>query len=525
MAIASIARAWPRLPYRQHRDDARGRRFPGQGAGRQGNVPGSTPDLIRVAVIGGGLAGLTATYELERRARLDFLPLEIRLYEAEERFGGAIRSERVLDYLLEHGPASFSTTDDGVLRLAVELGLQRELVPAHVERGVSIRWQGAWHAMPPGLSRCTDNGRRALLRSTLLSSRGKLRVALESQIPARRRNSHETAAGFVTRRFGRQMLERVGEPLLASQHFGGPAELNAHYVLSELVQLERSDGCVRKGLRRLQQRDEERFGIAKKILRSPQASFREGMQMLIDAMTAAVQRGDTGALQHGQRVTGIRPAGDPLGSAAYALEIEGGEPWVAEVCVLAAPARVSARLVRDFAPEVADGLDAIPHASSLAVYLGFDNAASTRLPEAMNCLIPRAEGRVALSCALVHQEFDFRTPPGAALVRVQMGGSRHPALIDWDDDTAVRAARKEVAELFDVRAEPSLARVVRRPRAHPQHLVDHRKRLNALERELSFHSGLLLTGAALHGSSVCQVIDGGRATAATVADMARSLLA
>lgn len=503
----------------------RSRCFPGQDAGRWGNVPGSTPDLVRVAVVGGGLAGLTVTHELVRRARIDFLPLEIRLYEAEERFGGAIRSERSQDFLCEHGAASFSTTDDGVLRLVAELGLQGELIAAHAERGVSIWWNNAWHPMPPGLSRGTDNGRRALLRNTLLSSRAKLRVALEAQVPIRRRSVHETVAGFVTRRFGRQMLERVGEPLLAARHYGDPAALSVSYAFPELVALERSHGSVRKGLRRLDQRDEDRFGIPKKIVRSPEASFRDGMQVLVDGVAAAVRRGDTGALQCGGRLVGIRPAGDPLGAAAYALEIEGGEPWIADVCVLAVPARVTARLVRSFAPEVADGLDAIPHSSSLAVSLGYDRAAGAGFPEAMCCLVPGIQGRVALSCELVHQEFDYRTPAGAALVRVHMGGARNPALVDWDDDTAVRAARKEVAELFGVRAEPVLAKVARRPRGHPQHLVDHAARVRAIEHELEFHSGLLLTGAAIHGSSMAQVIDGSRATAATVADMARSLLA
>lgn len=490
-------------------------------------MSGSTPDLVRVAVIGGGLAGLTATYEVIRRTRIDFLPLEIRLYEAEDRLGGAIRSEQRDGFLIEHGPESFSTVADGALRLVVELGLRRELIPAHVERGASIWWKGDRHAMPPGLSLANGHGsgRRALLRNKLLGARGRLRAALEPAVPARRRKTHETVAGFVTRRFGRQMLERVAEPMASAALLGDADELDMSYAFPELVELERRHGSVSAGLRHLHDPDAHRFGLPMKAVRSPRASFRQGMQVLVDALATAVRRSDTDALLCGHRVERISPAGDPLGAAAYAVHTEDGASWTADICVLALPARVTSRLLRSFAPEVADGLEAIPHASSLAVHLGYGRTGAAGLPEQTACLVPRSQGRTAVSCALVHREFDYRTPAGAALVRVSMGGPRNPALIDWDDDTATRVARTEVAELLGVDAEPALVRVVRRPRGHPQHLVDHDARMRAIEHELGFHSGLLLAGSAIHGASVAHVIEGGRAVAATVTDVARTRLA
>jgi oxygen-dependent protoporphyrinogen oxidase len=220
----------------------------------------------------------------------------------------------------------------------------------------------------------------------------------------------------------------------------------------------------------------------------------------------------------------LRPAGDPVGAAAYALETADGESWVADICVLALPARVASRLVESFAPEVAEGLASIQHASSLAVHLGYGGRGKD-LPEATGCLVPHVQGRPTAACALVHQEFGFRAPPGAALLRVHMGGERKPPLVDWDDDSAVRVARKEVAELLGVTGEPLLAQVSRRPRGHPQYVVGHAKRIQRIEKELGFHPGLLIAGSSLYGVTVPDVIDNGRTTAGTISDMARTRLA
>lgn len=486
----------------------------------------STPDMIRVAVVGGGLAGLSVTYELVRRTRLDSLPLEIRLFEADQRFGGVVRSELIDGFLLEHGPSSFSTVDEAGLRLVAELGMQDQLIPARSERGALVWWDGKLHGMPPGLVPIGNGGgrRRALFTNTLLSARGKLRAGLEPAIPGRRRKADESIAAFVSRRFGRQMLERVGEPLLAGTVGGDPTVLGARHAAPEITELERQYGSISKGLQAVVQRDESRFGVPLKATRSAVVSFRGGMQVLVDAVAEAIRRNDTGALVCGRHVVGLRPAGDPMGAAAYALETEEGEPWVADICVLAVPARSALRLVNAFAPEVGEALSMIPHTSTIEVNLGYGRGVAADLPEATECLVPASQQRPMLGCTLAHREFDLRAPHGGALLRVRMGGARNPSLVDWEDATAIRAARQEVVEIFGIDDEPLLARVVRRRRAHPQYLVDHGARIEAIERELALNSGLLIAGRSLYGSAVSQVIANGRSTGSIAADLARTRL-
>ena len=493
-----------------------------------GIVAASTPDLLRVAIIGGGLAGLTTAYELIRLTRIDALPLEIRLYETDDVAGGAIHTERREGFLLERGADSFSTENPAGLLLAVELGLQDQLIPAHVERGVLIWWDDRCHPLPPGLSRLAEGRVRDLLRSSLLTRAGKIRASLERVEPRRQPRIDESISSFVTRRFGRQVLERVGDPMLAGFYRGDPDQLGIRYTFPELLELEQSYGSIAKGHRRALRANGagqgEFPGVPMKVTRSPVVSFRGGMQTLVDAIVEAIRRNDTGALQLGCRVRRLQPAGDPLGAAAYTVKAEHSEDWTADICVLAVPQRRAATLVKGFAPEVAKGLLCIPHASSLSVHLGYDQAAARKIPDTMGCLVPHSQGRPSLACWVVHRKLDFRAPPGAALLNVELGGERKPHFLDLKDRSAVRVARKEAETLLGFRAEPTLSVVRRWPGSHPQYNVDHAARIEEVERQLDFHSGLLIAGSSLYGAAIPDVIVNGRATARIISDLVQTRL-
>ena len=481
-----------------------------------------------MAIVGGGLAGLTTAYELIRLTRIDALPLELRLYESDETPGGTIGTERREGFLLERGADSFSTDNPAGLLLAVELGLQEQLIPAHVERGVLIWWDDRCHPMPPGLSRLADGQLRDLFRSSLLTRMGKFRASLERLEPRRQPRTDESISTFVTRRFGRQVLERVGDPMLAGFYRGDPEQLGVRYTFPELLELERSYGSITKGRRRAARANgagEGDFpGVPKKITRSPIVSFRGGMQTLVDALAGAIRRNDTGALRLGQRVKRLSPAGDPVGAAAYTVETNDSDAWTADICVLAVPQRKAASLVKGFAPEVAQGLLSVPHASSLSIYLGYDQRAAQSIPETMGCLVPHSQGRPSLACWVAHRKLDFRAPPGAALLNVELGGERKPHFLDLKDRSAVRVARREAATLLGVKAEPILSEVRRWPRSHPQYNVDHAERVQEVERQLDLHSGLLLAGSTLYGSAIPDVIDNGRATARIISDLVQTRL-
>jgi oxygen-dependent protoporphyrinogen oxidase len=332
----------------------------------------------------------------------------------------------------------------------------------------------------------------------------------------------------VTRRFGRQVLERVADPLLAGFYRGDPERLGIRYTFPELLELERTYGSIAKGHRRGLRAngvDQREFpGVPMKVTRSPIVSFRGGMQTFADAVAEAIRRNDTGALRLGCRVRSLRPAGDPVGAAAYTVKADQSEDWTADICVLAVPQRTAATLVKDFAPEVAKGLMSIPHASSLSVHLGYDQRAARNIPDTMGCLVPHSEGRPSLACWVSHRKLDFRAPPRAALLNVELGGERKSHFLDLRDRSAVRVARKEAEILLGFRADPTLTMVRRWPGSHPQYNVDHADRVEEVERQLDLHSGLLIAGSALYGVAIPDVIDNGRATARIISNLVQTRL-
>jgi oxygen-dependent protoporphyrinogen oxidase len=295
--------------------------------------------------------------------------------------------------------------------------------------------------------------------------------------------------------------------------------------------MERGSGSVAKGRRRFYSPVGDPNGgptfpgVPLKLTRSPLLSFRGGMRALVDGLAGAIRTNDIEALRPSCKVTRLLPAGDPLGAAAYSVESDDGECWIADLCVLALPGAVTANLIGEFAPEVAAELSAVPHASSLSVHLGYARGALRQVPETTGCLVPHSQGRPSLACTLVHARFDYRVPPHTGMVHLQFGGARKPDLLDWDDDAARRVARAEVETLLGIRADPLFAEVRRWRQAHPQYLVGHAAHIVAVEEELAHHSGLLLCGSALYGTTVADVIENGRATARTISDLARTRLA
>lgn len=490
------------------------------------------PERLRIAVVGGGLAGLSAAWELLADDDLD---AELRLFEAEAHLGGVIRTREHEGYLLESAADSFFTDKPGGLELAVELGLVDELIPVHSEHGVQIWWDDRLHPMPPGLSLVAPTRLRGLFESSLFTLGGKLRAALEPLVPARRR-ADESIASFVNRRFGGQMLERVGDPLLAGIHAGDPTMLSIHHTFPRLPELERKHGSVIRGLKRRRRAasrsaggdrpvdatNSTRIELREEIAGARFVSFRRGMQTLTDRLADAVRRADPEALRPSTAVVTLRPGnGNPARSGRFRLGLSDGSWWTADGCILAVPARAAAELTEGFDPVLAVELGAIPHASTLAVYLAYAPGAVGAMPAGTGCLIPHSQGHPVFAMSFLHRKLDGRTPEEGKLIRAFMGGMRKPELVRGRDATLVRIARDEAETLLGITATPLFSRVVRWPRAHPQYVVGHGQRVARIDERLAAWPGLHLAGASCRGVGIPDVIASGRAAARAVRDWRR----
>ncbi|HET9385185.1 MAG TPA: protoporphyrinogen oxidase, partial [Gemmatimonadales bacterium] len=176
--------------------------------------------VLDVVVIGGGIAGLAAAYELQR------LGLHIRLLEATDRLGGAIITERFDGWVIDGGPDSLLVQKRSAVALCEELGLADRLVPTIEPRAAYVLREGRLHPIPEGSFLGFPIRVSALAKSSLITWGGKLRMALEVAVPRRQSGGDESIAAFVRRRFGVEAADYLAEPLLAGIHAGDAERLS-----------------------------------------------------------------------------------------------------------------------------------------------------------------------------------------------------------------------------------------------------------------------------------------------------------
>lgn len=454
-----------------------------------------------VAVVGGGIAGLSAARALQGQG-LSFV-----LLEAAPRFGGVIRTERADGFLLEAGPDAILAAKPEGLRLCLELGLGGRVVPTD-PRGatVFVLRHGRLLPLPPGMTLGVPTAIGAFLRSGVFSWRGKLRMAVEPLVPARRQQGDESIASFVARRLGHEALEVVGQPLLAGIHAGDAESLSLRATFPRLAEIESRGMSLARGLRAAR-------GSASPGSPGGFVSLTGGLGELIDALVATLPEE---ALRKGTAAHAIRREAD-----GYTVEAGGG-PFAARAVVVAVPPRAAAPLVAPMAPEAGRLLAAVRYASTATVLLGYRREAVGHPLDGHGLLVPRGEGLRTTAVTFSSTKLPGRAPEGHVLLRAFLGGVHDPTVLDADDASLAALAERELRPLLGLVGEPVLRRVYRWPEATPQMEVGHLERVAAIEASVAEAPGLFLTGAGLRVTGIPDVVADATRTAAAVGRRLRS---
>jgi protoporphyrinogen/coproporphyrinogen III oxidase len=456
--------------------------------------------MKRMAIIGGGVSGLSAAYALQRQinkaSELDYV-----LFEAGPRFGGVIRTERVSDFLIEAGPDSFLTEKPWAAELCRELGLGDQLIASNdAERRTYILLGGQLVPVPEGLMFMVPTDLAATFLSPLLSWRTKLRMIREWFYRPSPDLAESTVAEFVQRHYGREMVERVADPMLAGIYGGSADELSASSVLARFVEIEARQGSLGKAI-----------VAARKLQTTPArplfTTLKNGMQAMTDAMLAQIPES---ARRMNTPIEALMP------ESGKWLVVGSGRTEEFDAVVVAAPAHSAAQLLRDYVPQVSSELNQISYSSSVIVTLAYDEKTRASLPPGFGFLVPRTEGKRILACTFVHNKFPNRAPADSALIRCFLGGTRDEEVLQSPDSEIIATVRRELDEILGIIAEPMFVKIYKWPKAMAQYGVGHKTRVERIRKLTSATPGLALAGNAYSGIGVPDCVRSGSEAATKV---------
>ncbi len=476
--------------------------------------------MKRIAIVGGGIAGLSAAYELAR-THIDSAPCTFTLFEAAPRLGGIVETERRAGFVVECGPDSWVSEKPAARALAVELGLEEALIASN------DRWRKTYLAqgrtltpLPDGMRMMVPSNWAALLGSPLLSWQAKLAYLREPKMAAALQASALAQAGavqdesvydFVCRHFGVEATETFAAPLLAGVFGGDIRQLSARAVLPIFIHLEREHGSLILGLQARLRAASTGAPIF--------TSLHDGLGTLIERMESTIP---AASLRCNTRVQAIERTGQQ-----WRVQTEAHTAEIFDAVILAVPANAAASLL---APLDAALPALLPQQSSSAIVvaLAFSSARATsmRIPRGFGFLVPQNHSalreagslpelaqRALLACTFVDQKFPHRAPPRAILLRAFFGGPLAPSLLGESDATLSTLALQSLGTLLGKLPEPGLAIVRRWPQSLPQYAVGHLQRTEQLQERVARWPGLHLIGNAYHGVGLPDLIAAGRATA------------
>lgn len=458
---------------------------------------------MRVAVIGGGISGLAAAHRLFELSRDRGLPLETRLFEAEARLGGVIRTETRDGFVCEHGPDSFLSEKPAAVQLCERLGITGRLIGTQEQfRRTYVELGGALHPLPDGFSLMAPTRLAPLASSGLFTLTGKARMALDLFLP-RRTVEDESLASFVTRRLGRQALDRVAQPLVGGIYTADPATLSLAATMPRFIELERDYGSIIRGLR-AQSRTSAATREASGARWSLFLSFAGGMETIVSVLAERLPRS---TVRIGSPVQAIVRT-----AAGWRLD----DSEVFDAVIVALPAPAAGRTLRGVDAALAADLESIAYASSAVVNLAYPREAIPHPLDGFGFVVPHVEKRRIIACSYSFLKYARRAPAGFALLRCFVGGALSTAMANLADDEMVHAVRDELRDILGIATAPSMTIVSRYPDSMPQYEVGHLRRLERIERRVAALSNLELAGNGYRGVGIPDCIASGERAAEAV---------
>jgi len=504
-------------------------------------VTDSPPLERRIAVIGGGISGLAAAHrlvELQPGCRLV-------LFEAASRLGGVLETIHEQGFQVEQSADNFITTVPWGVGLCKRIGMDDELIQTNPEhRKTFVVRSGRLCHLPDGFLMMAPTRLWPLAVTPILSPLGKFRAALEYFIRPRITDEDESMAAFVRRRLGREVFERLVEPLVSAVYAADMEKLSVEATLVQFREMELEHGSLIRAMRHRMKNRPKAATNLRSVHGDTGARYsmfvtpRHGLSSMVERIASCLPRD---AVRLGARVERIERRADGRwgvfvmgqgGRESFSMSAEQSSDWrnplsptwkttpdpfrgaeVFDALILATPSYEAARLLRPLDAELADKLAAIEHSGTAIVSVGYDRRQIAHPLDGMGVVIPAIENSPMLACSFSSQKYPHRAPEGKVLLRVFAGGAKRPELAEMEDGRLLPLVLGELGRLLGIRGEPCYTTIAHWPRTMPQYHVGHKKLVEEVRARVRGLPHIAFAGNAYQGVGIPHCIHSGQQAA------------
>ncbi len=453
--------------------------------------------MPKIAIIGGGISGLSCAYRLLELAKEFGKELEVRIFERGDRLGGTIETEIRDGFVLEKGPDSFISEKPAAVELAKKLRIENFLINTRSENRKSfILKNGKLFPVPPGFYLIAPTQALEFMKSPLLSFPARCRAMAEIFIPKRVSENDESIGSFVRRRFGDEMLERIGQPMIGGIYTGDPDRLSLLSTMPRFRDLEKKSGSVIKGMLAAMSRTETGVSEASGPRYSLFLSFKNGMETLVSSLMSQIPYN---FVQFESKLTEIDYSFE---KQAWFVEMQNGEVYEADAVCVAASARTAAQLFANSFPDLSRKLNRIRFESVATINFAFKRDQIRHLLDGFGFVVPKIEKRPLVACSFSSQKFEGRAPNDCVLLRAFTGGAFGREYYQMEDKDLISAVARDLAELLGIQGDALFYDLARYPNAMVQYEVGHLELVGSIQSDINEMKGLFLTGSSFKGVGI-----------------------
>ncbi|MEM9409738.1 MAG: protoporphyrinogen oxidase [Planctomycetota bacterium] len=464
------------------------------------------PKSKKIAIIGGGIAGLSAAYFLESN-RQDF---QVEVIEAKSSLGGALATDRWQDYVIERSADMFVSDPRHAVDLCEDLGFEDQLIPTnHRNRFSSICFQDRLIRIPTGFSLLAANQLLPMLRTPLLSWRGKLRLLVELFLRPRSDQPDESLKSFAVRHYGEEIFERLIQPLVAGIYSAKAEELSIQATLKRFVDMEREHGSLIRAAqlkKRKNKFDRESSGARYGMF----LSFKNGIGSLVDRLVDELQNQNV-TMTIGQPIRAIQPID------VSRWRLDGGRGFQREVdgVIVAVNSQVASQLLPESMVQTKEKLETITMGSLIVVSIATDHESFVNeIPKGFGFVVPEIENRDLIACSFSSNKFDNRAGQRKFLMRAFLGGRRVNDFLHLEDRDLVSKVVKDLGELVGFKpTDKTEFRVTRWENCMPQYKVGHLELVATIKEHLAKTPRIQLAGCSYDGVGIPACIESGKIAA------------